>query len=242
MTTTGAMADTGANVCITDTEDGLTNVHRIPPVTLNLALDNGSDMTYPSCNLMGYLPMVRTDGLEHLQPFLINKAATDTIVSPESILHASTDFHSWHQVGYKNGPSGRLEFRDKEGKILLDLRLEKQNGLYYCPLNLLTRSQTYPSLSTNPMVNKTEQGDSEKLDGHMSRAWDDGPLTQPDISNLSFGLPDLVTAENGNSTNSQGELTGYPTNSSTTHFASWTSNNKPRFDDKRLDVKQNGSP
>lgn len=135
----GLMADTGANACVKQSEDGLVNVRDIPPVHLNLALaDNSPTMTFTSCTKMGYLPLLRSDGTEHLQPFLIHKFATDAIMSPESILHASTDFHSWRQIGYKSDQPGRLEFRDDKDTVLLTPPLTKRNGLYYHDYNIIT--------------------------------------------------------------------------------------------------------
>lgn len=67
----GAMADSGANVCITPDSSNIINIRNIPPVSLNLALDDGTSQSFDSCTKMGYLPFTRTDGTEHLQPFQI---------------------------------------------------------------------------------------------------------------------------------------------------------------------------
>lgn len=123
------MVDSGANVCIKRDAQGLVNVRTIRPVTVNLALDGSASLQYQPCTELGYLPMLRTDGVEHLQPFLIHPAATDTIMSPESVVQSSPDFHQWVQVGYCDGSPGRLEFKDQHGHTLLDLNLEGKGGL-----------------------------------------------------------------------------------------------------------------
>lgn len=132
------MADSGSNFCMTATTDGLTNLRNIPPVTLNLALQDGTTETLPTCTKMGYLPLTRTDGTEHLQPFLVNEAATDTIISPEAILRTSSDFTTWRQTGYKDDRPGHLQFCNNRNQVLLTIPLTKKNGLYYCPLTTFT--------------------------------------------------------------------------------------------------------
>ena len=74
--------------------------------------------------------------MDHMQPFLINPDATDTIMLPESILHSSQDFVQWQQVGFRDGLPGRLQFKDGIGRTLLDLPLDCANGLYYCPYEM----------------------------------------------------------------------------------------------------------
>lgn len=70
VTDKGAMADSGANVCVTPDSNNLINVRPIPPISLNLALDDGTTQSFECCTTMGYLPFRRTDGTEHHQPFL----------------------------------------------------------------------------------------------------------------------------------------------------------------------------
>lgn len=160
----GAMADSGANVCMTHSEDGLVNVHNVPPITLNLALDDGTNVDFPACRRMGYLPMLRTDGKEHLQPFLVNEAATDVIISPENILHACNDFHSWTQVGYKTTPDGILEFKNVEDAVLLSLPLRRRNGLYYCPINTYTTGSSYDDGIGDNRINRLSSAERASMD------------------------------------------------------------------------------
>ena len=49
-------------------------------------------------------------------------------------------------MGYKDGSAGRLEFRDAGGRVLLELRLTRQNGLYFCPMPTYTTASEHPSI------------------------------------------------------------------------------------------------
>ena len=90
------MADTGANVCMGPYTDALMDIHNIPPVPVELAVeaDNAQDISY--CKQMGYLPIPRLDDTIHLQPVLINEDATDFIISPEAILQLSEEFYMYN--------------------------------------------------------------------------------------------------------------------------------------------------
>ncbi len=87
------------------------------------------------CTQMGYMPLPL---LVHYQPFLINKHAADTIISPEHILNNNHWFASWQQEGHKvtssstAGHLGSLSFFDSAGSLLLSLQLHQQDGLYCC--------------------------------------------------------------------------------------------------------------
>ena len=76
--------------------------------------------------------MTRTDGVIHRQPMLVNGLATDMILSPQHIVDSSADFHSWTQVGFSGDSPGTLVVRDAMDNPLLELRLTRRNGLYYC--------------------------------------------------------------------------------------------------------------
>ena len=54
----GVMADTGANVCRKQTTDGILNARSIPPVALNLALEEEESIAFKPCVVMGYMPMM----------------------------------------------------------------------------------------------------------------------------------------------------------------------------------------
>ena len=100
------MSDTGANVCIAPDASKLIKVRTINPIPISLALTSDHQQEVAYCSKMGYLPMLQADGQMYEQPFLINPAASDVIMSPEAILQASTSFHSFEQVGYKTDQPG----------------------------------------------------------------------------------------------------------------------------------------
>ena len=58
-------------------------------------------------------------------------------MSPEAILQACSAFACWRQEGSRHG-SGSLRFFSAADDLLLDLPLQKNNGLYYCPLTSVT--------------------------------------------------------------------------------------------------------
>ena len=78
-----------------DSERHLVNCHDIKPVRIGLALKSSGPATHYMLSRMGYLPMTREDGLMHHQPFLVNKHASDIIMSPEAILQPCPDFASY---------------------------------------------------------------------------------------------------------------------------------------------------
>ena len=104
------MADTGANSCMADSELHLVNCRDIKPVRIGLALKSSGPATNYTCSHMGYLPMTREDGFLHHQPFLVNRYASDTIMSPEAIMQSSPDFASYSQEGFKDDSPGVLAF------------------------------------------------------------------------------------------------------------------------------------
>ena len=129
------MEDTGVNSCMTDSEIHLVNCQDIKPVRIGLALKSSGPATHYTCNRMGYLPMTMEDGLMHYQPFLVNKQASDTIMSPEAIKQSCPDFYLYQQEGFKDTSPGLLAFYDASGSLLQRLTLHKKNGLYYCPID-----------------------------------------------------------------------------------------------------------
>ena len=75
--------------------------------------------------------MTQEDGLMHYQPFLVNKQASDTIMSPEAIMQSCPDFSLYQQEGFKDNSPGLLLFYDPSQNLLLRLTLHRKNGLYY---------------------------------------------------------------------------------------------------------------
>ena len=123
----GVMADSGANSCMVASERYLVGCHDIEPVTLGLALKIDNTHRNFQCSRVGYLPMTRDDGHVHHQPCLVNDNATDSIMSPEAIMHSCSDFVHWRQEGFIGSAQGTLQFFGINDALLLTLRLVKRN-------------------------------------------------------------------------------------------------------------------
>ena len=86
------------------------------------------------CTRMGYMWLVYEDGTTHLQPFLVNSAAADCILSPDAIVRQSTDCVTWRQVGHVGDRPGTLAFFNELGQGVMRLQFLKTNGLYYADI------------------------------------------------------------------------------------------------------------
>ena len=131
--TDDVMADTGANSCMADSEIHLVNCRDIKPVRIGLALKSSGPATNYTCTRMGYLLMTREDGLLHHQPFLVNKHASETIMSPEAIMQSCPDFASYRQEGFKDDSPGVLAFCDSSRRLLLKLKLPQKEWSILLP-------------------------------------------------------------------------------------------------------------
>ena len=131
MNVNGVLSDTGANSCMADTEDNLVQCHDIAPVSVGLALKSGETPIMHVCSCMGYMPLAREDGTTHMQPFFVNSAATDCILSPDTIARQSRDCVPWRQVGHVGDRPGTLDFFDILGLRVMHLQLLNTNGIYY---------------------------------------------------------------------------------------------------------------
>ena len=81
---------------------------------------------------MCYLPLTRTDGSIHMQPFYCTLMASSVIMSPESIMVTSPDIVTWVQSGHKDKvESKHLIFLEKYNGVVLTLKLHKNDGWYY---------------------------------------------------------------------------------------------------------------
>ena len=133
-----SLTDGGANVCMTADKNMLVDVKPIRPVRVGLAV-NGSEGSASYCTHRGFLPMSCTDGTIHYQKFLVNSASSDTIIAPECVMSSHPKLVRWVQTGYQGTDSpGSLQFFDSDDNVLLDLKLCKRNGLYYCSNEVLT--------------------------------------------------------------------------------------------------------
>ena len=97
----GVMSDTGAKLCLMELEDNLVRCMDIAPVTVGLAMKTlaGDTPTPFTCWRMGFLPMLREDGVHHYQQFLVHPQASNTIMSPEAIMNSSSVFRRFTQMG-----------------------------------------------------------------------------------------------------------------------------------------------
>ena len=142
-----SMADSGANVCVTNGPSILIDVIDIDPVPLGVATTS-TPTTSTFCTKQGYLPIPLLDGSYHYQPFLYNAHATETILSPAHVMWSSPSIASWCQSGSKD-PSAvdTLTFMDSAGNNLLVLPLTSRNGLQYC-----TNDSTSPTNMTSTLT------------------------------------------------------------------------------------------
>ncbi len=71
------------------------------------------------------------------------------IISPEAIIAASNTLVHWTQEGHKGNDLGSICFLSERGLYLITLNLEKQDGLYYCPMDAFTidRDPNCPAIS-----------------------------------------------------------------------------------------------
>ena len=133
------LVDSGSNVCLTNNLSILDDVQDMQPRALDVAVDQSpSSLPRPEsmCTKFGFISIQLMDGSVHRQKFLYNESASDTILSPEDIIHSSTVLRHWIQSGSGGsiGDGCLLFSKMDETTILLSLALVKHNGLYYCAL------------------------------------------------------------------------------------------------------------
>jgi hypothetical protein len=133
------LANRGANICLGNEESLFVGVHDIDPIPVGVATTPKDAMQIPYCRRMGYLPMLRKDGLTHMQPWYIHPDAVGCMLSPESIMAASPDITSWYQEGFcDNSRPGILCVCNAAGIMALKVTMQKRNGLYYGRTNALS--------------------------------------------------------------------------------------------------------
>jgi hypothetical protein len=110
----------------------------VPPFIFSIGHGGGTPNIDDCCTKRGLLPLPLVDGSLYYQPCYYCKNATETIISPESVVDASDTFISWHQSGHKGGLPGSICFEISSGLLSMTLHLQSISGLYYCPLDILT--------------------------------------------------------------------------------------------------------
>jgi hypothetical protein len=184
-----SMADSGANVCITNDSSILINIRDIPLIPLGVALSSSTtDTATTMCTRQGELPIPLLDGTFHYQPFLINPHATDTILSPAHVMKSSSRIYAWSQSGSKLGSHDTLTFTDDAGTPLLILPLTTHNGLQYC-------SHATNADISSPIVRLTISYPTPVTDDEHN-TMEDTPLShQNDNPTTRVGLRRVLEAE-----------------------------------------------
>ena len=135
--------------------------------------------------------MLKEDGVYHYQPFLVHPQATDTIMSPEAVMNASSVFKRFAQTGVKGHTGGLLSFYDADGDLRLKLPLTKRSGLYYSPIDSLVEDSNtvHPSILI-VVINKHLAGCRSALpppmlciaeNGSESHVWESCGVAQPQV-------------------------------------------------------------
>eukprot|EP00956_Cyclotella_meneghiniana_P004202 scaffold5163_cov49-Cyclotella_meneghiniana.AAC.3 len=130
-TSNSTLADTGANCSMTANINILKNVRKLDtPIIVGTAVTNSGDVQSAECKYIGDLPIQCDDGDIIYTTCFYNENASDTIISPQSIVDESPSFICWEQRGKKLGQPGMLIFKSKDTEKVITL--QQQNGLYYC--------------------------------------------------------------------------------------------------------------
>jgi hypothetical protein len=105
----GGMADTGANCSMTVNWNALQNVKKLDTaIIVGVAVtDDGSMRQTAECTHIGDYPIECDDGSTVYTKCFYNPNASHTIISPQAIIDASLEFHTWEQVGRRMGQPGQ---------------------------------------------------------------------------------------------------------------------------------------
>ena len=148
-----SMMDGGANICVTGLLELLVDVEPIPPLPISVATKTGTISLDSCCTKKGLLPLTLDDGSVYYQPCYYCKNATETIISPDAILQASDILVHWTQEGHKDGGPGNIRFSSDSGLYAITLTLEKRDGLYYSPTDVVTVAKD-PTRPGVPSINR----------------------------------------------------------------------------------------
>lgn len=125
------LMDSGANCSMTADISRLRNLQKLDqPIVIGVAVNDSGNSLANECTHIGDLEVQCDDGTSISTVCFYNPSASDTIISPQSIINHSTIFKSWTQVGRRFGQAGTIQFHG-EG-ITKSLTLMQSNGLYYC--------------------------------------------------------------------------------------------------------------
>ncbi len=133
-----SLMDGGTNIFIMGILGLLVDVVSIPPIPISFATTSGSISVDDCCTKQGLIPLTLSNGSIYYQPCYYCKNAVETIISPEAIMAASDTLVHWTQEGYKGSDPGSIHFSSESKLYSITLKLEKRDGLYYCPTDTYT--------------------------------------------------------------------------------------------------------
>ena len=123
--------DAGANICITGDLSLLIDAAPITPFSLSVATTSTSPDNN-LCTMKGLIEIPISDGEPYLQECYYCESATETIISPESILAGNTALSTWTQTSGNDATPGSITFQNDDGTYSFTIALTKVEGLYYC--------------------------------------------------------------------------------------------------------------
>ena len=189
-----SLMDGGANICITGVLDLLIDVEPIPPLPILVATTSNTFSLDDCCTKKGLIPLTLADGSIYYQPCYYCKNATETIISPEAIVAASDTLVHWTQEGHRGDAPGSIRFTSASGLYSITLRLEKRDGLYYCPTDVFTvdNNPARPSISVIrhlAVPQAAPQPDSNAQRDCRYAPVTKGNLTESELWMLRLGSP-----------------------------------------------------
>jgi hypothetical protein len=90
------------------------------------------------CTKRGYTPLTLDNGTLYWQLCYYCPNVIKTIISQQAVIATINVFTSWTQTGYKDSHPGSIRFDSADEFILMSLRLDYVNGLYYCTSDTYT--------------------------------------------------------------------------------------------------------
>ena len=200
---TGQMMDTGANCCITNNLSCLVDIESIPPFAVGVAV-SGETVTPSLCTKRGFIPLPLPNGDHYFQRVYYNENATDTIMSPQAIVEDSRGrMVKWTQTGTARFADdklqGNISFYDLDDVLVLQIPLERKNGLYFSSVNTMTidsAPQPPPPVAPAPTVNRVRRPTTKRqqVEAELwaARLGFCGEWQLDAITKAADGLPDVL--------------------------------------------------
>ena len=134
------------------------------------------------------MALTRVDGSTHLQPVLVHPQASDFILSPSAIMHEGS-YHKWQQEGYRDDTPGRLSFHNEAGVRVIDLSLQKANGLHYCTVSRCVVERDTHAWRVARTVAPTDPARQLEAELWAARMAFCGEATLMELPNSATGVP-----------------------------------------------------